>query len=49
MFIASCWVHSMLSVDAVCAFAFSLGHEGLTSDRLELRLMDRMGLGPVSE
>jgi hypothetical protein len=26
----------MLSVDAVCAFAFSPGSEGLTSDRLEL-------------
>ena len=26
----------MLSVDAVCAFAFSLGREGLASDRLEL-------------
>jgi hypothetical protein len=37
--IAPCWVHPMLSVEATCAFAFSLGSElseGLTSDHLEL-------------
>ncbi len=33
--IASCWVHPMLSVNPDCEFAFSLGSEGLTSDRLE--------------
>ncbi len=32
----SCWVYPMLSVTASCASAFSLGREGLTSDRLEL-------------
>jgi hypothetical protein len=34
--IAPCWVHPILSVEADCAFAFSLGREGLKSDRLEL-------------
>ncbi len=34
--IAPCWVHPILSVEAVCAFAFSLGSEGITSDPLEL-------------
>ncbi len=34
--LASCWVHPMMSVNDAYAFAFSLGSEGLTSDRLEL-------------
>jgi hypothetical protein len=36
VFITSCWVHPMMSVDSSCAFAFSLGGEGQTSDHLDL-------------